>query len=120
MAGLQYAFQEMSIPCSLATFWLSDDAATARFMTLFYRILRDGLPKDVALQKARTAFLAQAGKAEASLFIWTGPVLYCNISPVPLSPHKSAPALFLLLSALLASPFFTLLLVRRRCPFHPA
>ena len=41
---------------AVGTLWYVDDVATTAFFVLFYRYLKDGLPKAEAIQAARTAF----------------------------------------------------------------
>ena len=85
MSGLHYAFREMGVPSSLATLWLADDESIARLMGLYYRNLRDGMHKDVALQRAQLHFLAEAPPGLHSPFFWAAPVLYGSADPVPLT-----------------------------------
>ena len=76
MAGLQYAFRAMGVQSSLATSWFVVDEMAVPLMTSFYRNLQKGLTKDVALQRAQLAYLAEANDRTASPFFWAAPVLY--------------------------------------------
>jgi CHAT domain-containing protein/predicted negative regulator of RcsB-dependent stress response len=87
MAGLQYAFRSIGVASTVATLWLVEDDASARLMTLFYRNLRNGQPKDIALQQAQLTFLEQAPGTRTSPFFWAAPVLYGNADPIALAPR---------------------------------
>jgi CHAT domain-containing protein len=90
LAGLQYAFRAAGVPSVLATSWFVDDDASATLMAAFYRHLQRGLPKDVALQQAQIAYLAEAPSMATSPFFWAAPVLYGDVSALDLDPPPSA------------------------------
>ena len=48
----------MGCPAVVTTLWDVDDAATSRLMVAFYRQLKQGKPKDVALQAAMRTEIA--------------------------------------------------------------
>ncbi|ARA93929.1 hypothetical protein AWN76_012690 [Rhodothermaceae bacterium RA] len=85
MQSLQYAFHATGVSSSVATLWLVDDRAMSRIMETFYRHLRDGLPKDVALQRAQLDYLEAAPASAQSPFFWAAPVLYGDPHPLHLS-----------------------------------
>ncbi|GIV61038.1 MAG: hypothetical protein KatS3mg043_2127 [Rhodothermaceae bacterium] len=114
MAGLQQTFRELGVPSSVATLWLADDETTARLMETFYRYLRDGLPKDVALQQARLEFLEEAPPSKASPFFWAGPVLFGSVDPIPLTPRRPPVLPWLLLIFACVLPLSAYIFWRRR------
>lgn len=51
---------------AVGTLWYVDDVATTAFFVLFYRYLKDGLPKAEAIQAARTAFAEGKVRADGN------------------------------------------------------
>ena len=90
--SLQYAFRALGAQSALSTLWLADDEATTQLMLHFYRGLRRGLSKDVALQQAQLRYLEGVEASPlASPFFWATPVLYGPADPIPLkAPHRTA------------------------------
>lgn len=82
--GLHYGFRAMGAASSVSTLWLADDNASAKLMRDFYLGLREGRPKDVALQQAQLTYLAEAEKNVLSPFFWAAPVLYGDPAPISL------------------------------------
>ncbi len=111
MAGLQYAFRAMGVESSLATSWFAEDAASVRLIDGFYRHLRRGLPKDVALQHAQLAFLEGATRTTASPFFWAAPVFYGDAAPLRFAPDWRLRTFWLAL--LVGGLFFAFFLWRR-------
>jgi filamentous hemagglutinin family protein len=65
----------------LGTLWEVDDAATAAFFIQYYRYLKQGLPKDQALQATQRAFLRQEVRLEGDRLV----------GPDPAAPRRRAP-----------------------------
>jgi CHAT domain-containing protein len=59
LIGLSRAFQHAGARSVLASLWAVSDRSTARFMESFYQRLRQGAPRDRALQDAQVASLRQ-------------------------------------------------------------
>jgi CHAT domain-containing protein len=57
----------------LGTLWEVDDAATAAFFIQYYRYLKQGLPKDQALQATQRAFLRQEVRLEGDRLVGPDP-----------------------------------------------
>ncbi|MEM1117003.1 MAG: CHAT domain-containing protein [Bacteroidota bacterium] len=91
MVGLQYAVRTAGARASLATLWPVDDRASVELMGAFYDGLRNGLTKDVALQRAQVAYLDAHDGLSASPFFWAGPVLSGDTAPVPLRMADAPP-----------------------------
>ena len=87
--GLHYGFRAMGVQSLLATRWPVDDAAHAALMKQFYRHLRDGIPKDAALQRAQLSYLKSADRSRQSPFYWAAATLYGN--PSSLKFHNKRP-----------------------------
>jgi len=114
MASLQMGFRSLGVRSSLATLWLVNDESSAELMTHFYRNLRDGKTKDVALQEAQLQFLADAPGVVASPFFWAAPVLYGSPDVVELRPqHVLPPWVFAMGGALF---LFVIFVAYRRRP----
>lgn len=69
--GLVRAFTYAGARSVVASLWVAHDQSTANLMVDFYRNLKKGFPKDVALKNARVKLLNQA-PAEVHPFYWAG------------------------------------------------
>jgi LPXTG-motif cell wall-anchored protein len=71
--------------------WSVSDWSTAQLMESFYAYLKEGLPKDEALQKAKIDYIErQRTSAQAvAPFYWGGFVLLGNTDPVEQLISKS-------------------------------
>ena len=114
LAGLQYAFRAMDAQSSLATLWFVEDQATVQLMDAFYRYLRQGHPKDVALQRAQLDYLARSDADKQSPFYWAAPVLYGNTLPLSMAKHRPVWLLWAALGFLFLSVFFASRYWRRK------
>jgi CHAT domain-containing protein len=83
MEGLQYAFRAVGAQSTVSTLWPVADQASVELMNAFYKNLRDGHLKDVALRQAQLRFLRESPE-RASPFFWAPPVLYGSPAPLPL------------------------------------
>jgi CHAT domain-containing protein len=75
------AFAYAGVPSLVISLWKVPDKATEKLMTRFYAYLKEGLPKDEALQKARLDFIAHNPDMSHPYF-WAGFVLNGNAHPV--------------------------------------
>ncbi|MEO1409130.1 MAG: CHAT domain-containing tetratricopeptide repeat protein [Bacteroidota bacterium] len=66
MMSLARAFNYAGCPSLVASLWKANDAATKDLMLGFYQYLLAGVPKDVALQKAKLDYLEQHQRT----FVW--------------------------------------------------
>ena len=78
--GLVWAFWAAGCPSVLASSWSVEDEATETLMVTFYRELRNGRSKDVALQKAMQT--VQADPRWRHPFFWSAFQVYGNPDPV--------------------------------------
>ncbi len=68
--SLSRGFILAGCPSTLMSLWSVDDCTTSDLMFAFYKNLKDGLPKDQALQKAKIQHLKTADKATAHPYYW--------------------------------------------------
>lgn len=78
--SLSRGFATLGIPATLTTLWSVENRATYSLNELFYQYLSEGFSKDLALQKAKIAFLqSQTGENQLPTF-WAGAVLVGDAS----------------------------------------
>ncbi len=82
--SLARAFTYAGARSIINTLWAVDDESTATLMIAFYEQLIKGVPKDVALQRAKLSYLQQlAGKPEKlAPFYWAPSILIGEVSPL--------------------------------------
>lgn len=68
-------FAAMGIPSSVSNLWAVDNLSTYRLTEFFYKYLSQGLPSDVALQKAKLEFINTSSKEKQLPYYWAAPVL---------------------------------------------
>ena len=86
---LARAFHYAGIPAVVASLWSIPDNSTSRIMRLFYQELDKGLPKDVALQQAKLAYLASdelSSPNSRQPLHWAPTIVIGDVVPVPVSP----------------------------------
>jgi hypothetical protein len=82
-------FATVGIPSCVSNLWQASNKATYRLTELFYKYLADGLPLDIALQKAKKEFRETATVNEEKLpYYWAAPILVGKTDPIPL-PAKT-------------------------------
>ncbi len=67
-------FAALGIPSSITNLWAVDNVATYRLTELFYQYLSEGLPVDVALQKAKLKFMA-ASRTNSLPYYWAATIV---------------------------------------------
>jgi len=70
--SLARSFFLAGCPSLVSSLWLANDESTADIMLYFYQHLKAGETKDVALQKAKLQYCADAGIRESHPFYWAG------------------------------------------------
>ncbi|MDP2722987.1 MAG: CHAT domain-containing protein [Bacteroidales bacterium] len=80
--SLARGFLFAGVPSIVMTLWEVQDESGALLMNRYYEFLKDGLPKDVAMQKAKIAVLKRANMAKAHPFYWSSYVLSGDTSPI--------------------------------------
>lgn len=109
--SLSRAFSYAGCPSVMASLWKADDAATAYISKRLHRYLEKGLPKDIALQKAKIDYLDDEsieGRFKSPAY-WSHLVLIGNSQPVT----RSSNFWLILLSCLLFAGFMALLFKRK-------
>lgn len=82
--SLGYAFAYSGCPSLVMSLWNIDEKVSADIIAHFYQNLADGMPKHLALRKAKLDFLAKAPEELSLPYYWAGMVLVGDVSPVAL------------------------------------
>ena len=80
--SLSRAFAYAGVPATVVSLWPASDKSTPELMKYFYTNLKNGQPKDVALNNARKEFLASATGKARHPFYWGGFILIGDKSPL--------------------------------------
>ena len=80
--SLARGFASLGVPSVLTTLWNVENQPTYTLTEGFYQKLAAGLPKDVALQQAKIAYLADADLSEQLPNRWAGLLLVGNAEPI--------------------------------------
>ena len=78
-------FAALGIPSSIINLWAVDNESTYLQTELFYNYLAQGLPVDIALQKAKLEFLQTASKEKGLPYYWAASVLAGSTSIISFS-----------------------------------
>ncbi len=81
--GLGYGFLYAGAKSLMATLWNPGRSGSSQLVVRCFYYLRKGLPKDVALQRAKKEFIAQNPHAGAHPFYWSGLTLNGDDSSLP-------------------------------------
>jgi CHAT domain-containing protein len=68
-------FAALGIPSCVSNLWSVNNEATYRLTELFYENMSEGLPFDIALQRAKLEFMQTSSKQQQLPFYWAGTVL---------------------------------------------
>lgn len=85
MISLAHAFNYAGSESILTSLWKIDEESSTKIIQLFYANLKEGLPKDEALQKAKLDYIATAEGRTVSPQYWAGLVLIGETAPIDLS-----------------------------------
>ncbi|MCF8371266.1 MAG: CHAT domain-containing protein [Bacteroidales bacterium] len=107
--SLARGFLYAGVPSIVMTLWCVPDGTSVMIMEHFYQYLKDGYPKDIALQKAKLDYLSQADNLKSNPFFWAGFVNIGNTDPF--TPNELGNWYFWAISAFI---FILLLLVWRK------
>ena len=80
--SLARGFSALGVPSVLTTLWSVQNDATYRLTDSFYGYLDQGFPKDVALQRAKQDWLADASGANQLPNYWAGLILIGDTAPL--------------------------------------
>ena len=107
--SLARAFSFAGAKSILSTLWSINDRSTSSLMDHYYRGLKDGLRKEVALQEAKLKYIDQADHTAADPFYWSSFMLIGDTSPI-----ASGTSPFFILLPIGLAAFLLLLYVRYR------
>ncbi len=81
--SLARGFAALGVPSVLTTLWSVQNEATYTLTDLFYKYIDEGLPKDIALQRAKQEWLQQAEGANGLPNYWAGLIVVGDAEPLP-------------------------------------
>jgi len=97
--SFQRAFTFAGVPATVASLWAVPDTSTQEIMVLFYKNLKKGQSKSVALQNAKLAYRKNHVNTKLSApYFWAGFVIYGSDTPVI---KESNTSMFYMLSVLI-------------------
>jgi CHAT domain-containing protein len=68
--SLSRGFRMAGVPSTVTNLWQADNQATYQLTEIFYKYLKQGMPKDLALQKAKLDFLRNDKSDHVLPFYW--------------------------------------------------
>jgi len=80
--SLARSFSYAGAKSIFTTLWSVNDQATSALVENFYYNLKQGMPKDQALQKAKTMFLAAGNHETSHPFLWSPYILIGDSQPI--------------------------------------
>src|SRR5690606_32106177 len=89
MISLAHAFNYAGSESILTSLWKIDEESSAKIINLFYRNIKKGWSKDIALQKAKLEYIATAEGRTVHPQYWAGLVLIGDASPIDLQTNNS-------------------------------
>ena len=105
MISLAHAFNYAGSESILTSLWKIDEQSSAIIIENFYGNLKDGLPKDEALQKAKIDYISSAEGRTISPKYWAGLVLIGDTAPIDLKTNSNLILWIMLCSVLLILAF---------------
>lgn len=112
--SLTRGFVHAGVPSIVMTNWEVNDQASAQLMESFYKYLSDGMDKDLALQKAKTDFLARANQLRAHPYFWASYVIIGNTEPIGFATFNEKRVAVLLSGLLVALLTIVFVAYRKR------
>lgn len=88
IASLARGFAYAGAKSLITSLWSVNDQATAKIMRYLYQYLKAGMPKDLALQKAKLEFLKTSNPLTAHPFLWSAFVQIGDETPLPQEAPK--------------------------------
>ena len=90
VVSLSRGFSYAGCPSLIMTLWELEDKAGVELMVSFYKYLKMGYPKDIALQKSKIEFIGNNPQMLAHPFYWSAYQCIGDTSPLFYSPYKTA------------------------------
>ena len=87
MLSLSRAFNYAGCPAVVSSLWKAEDDATLKIMASFYHHLKEGMPKDLALQKAKLEYLAENDPYTSHPYFWAAFVGIGEVAPLVLKSN---------------------------------
>ena len=103
--SLARSFAALGVPSTLTTLWTVDNQPTYALTELFYAHLNEGLPMDIALQRAKLDLIGEGSSANGLPSQWAGMILVGEVKALPDGRWYRRGG-FLLLGILLLSGIF--------------
>lgn len=82
-------FAALGIPASITNLWSVDNESTYKITELFYQYLAEGMPTDLALQKAKLEFINHASKEKTLPYYWAAAILAGKTDTIELKKSNS-------------------------------
>ncbi|MEZ5043649.1 MAG: CHAT domain-containing protein [Saprospiraceae bacterium] len=99
--SLSKGFIHAGVPSTVTSLWSVDDCATSSIMIHFYKYLKKGWAKDMALRQAKLDFLSSADKIYQHPYFWAAFVQVGDYKPISKNSFFSLPILLAGLSLIL-------------------
>jgi CHAT domain-containing protein/Tfp pilus assembly protein PilF len=116
--SLARGFFYAGIPTVVMTLWEIEDHSSANLMSGFYENLKKGYPTDIALQRAKIAYLEKAGKLQSHPYFWAGYVCIGKTDAISFKPARK-PLYIILVAVTLFILFLTIyFFINRRVYFN--
>ncbi len=106
---LARAFNYAGVPSVIASLWSLPDRSASVIMPHFYELLKRGLPKDMALQQAKLAYLQDDNLSTPSTRLpgfWGPAIIIGDTAPIKLSSTRWKRPILLLVMAILSITLF--------------
>jgi LPXTG-motif cell wall-anchored protein len=78
-------FAALGIPSSVINLWSVENESTYKITELFYKYAAEGLPLDIALQKAKLEFIASSSKEKKLPYYWAAAILAGKTDAIEMS-----------------------------------
>ncbi len=79
-------FVYAGVPSTVATLWQVENKVVYAISESFYRLLKQGVPRNRALQQAKIEFVKKGMKANQMPYYWASIVLFGDTDPITLPP----------------------------------
>ena len=114
MNSLARAFSAAGARSVVSSLWSVNDGTTRNLMRDFYQFLREGYPKDVALQKAEMRYLQVSNPTLIHPYYWASFRVYGDVSPVRFRVWWESAELWFLVVGVLGLMVFLWIRYRRK------
>jgi CHAT domain-containing protein len=111
-------FAALGIPGSVINLWTVEDESTYKITEFLYKYISQGLPADIALQKAKLEFIINSPKAKRLPYFWAAPVFVGKTETLKIPGHSYRLLIFLISCILLTAVILYHLRTRNRKPKH--